>query len=89
MPPQRRLKLFERQEIIKAVKLRIPLRDISNRLNIPYSIVKYIKQKAERRDLQQNDLKRSERPRKLVNIEDQRSYHYTKINTSLLWEEIL
>ena len=89
MAPRGRLKPYERQEIMGGVKLRVSLRDISNQLNIPYSTVKYTKQKAERRDPQQHDLKRSGRPRKSIPEDDQRLYRHTKINTSLLWEEVL
>ena len=89
MPLQRRLKPFERQEILGAAKLRVPLKDISNRLNIAYSTVKYTKQLAERRDQEQHDLPRSGRPRKSTKAQDKRLIRRTHINTSLLWEELL
>ena len=84
MPSQHRLKPFERQEILGAVKLRVPLKDISNRLNISYSTVKYIKQLAERQDQEQHDLPRSRRPHKSIKAQDKRLIRRTYINTSLL-----
>ena len=89
MAPYRRLKPSERQEIIGAAIHRVPLKDVANRLNIPYVTAKRTKQMAEKRDPEQHDLKCSGRPRYSTPAADQRLYRRIKIDTSMLWSEIL
>ena len=69
MPSIHKLKPYERSEIIGQIKARIPLKQISENLNVSYATVRYTKKKAETRDKAQNDLPRKGRPRKATDNE--------------------
>ena len=89
MPRNRRLKPSERLQILRAVKNRVPLRDISHNLHIPYNTVKTIKQKANTRGELQHNLPRSERSRQSTPTADQRLLRHTKIRNNIPWKEVV
>ena len=84
-----RLKPSKRLEIIGAIKNRVPLRDISKNLQVPYGTVKRTKQKANTRDELQHDLPRSGRPRESNPAADKRLYRRTKFRPEMPWKEIV
>ena len=89
MPAQRRLKPSERQQIIGARLSRVPLIEISNRTNIPYSTVKYTWSQYGKRDSEEHDLPRQGRPRKTSEDQDKRLYRYVRIRSDMPWSELL
>ena len=89
MAPYHRLKPHERSEIIGQRKARLPLKQISENLNIPYSTVKYTLKKSETRDEAQHDLPRSGRRRHSTRDQDNRVYRHLRINNNLRWPEVV
>ena len=88
MPPQRRLKPSERSRILGAIDNGVPLKDISNTYNVPYSTVKYTKKKSFERDADQHDLPRQGRPRETSRQGDARLYRRLKRHPETTWSEI-
>ena len=56
MAPQRRLQPYKRLQLLGASIARIPLKEATHRINIPYSTAKYTKKQAFLRYKNQADL---------------------------------
>ena len=78
-----KLKPYERSEIIGQIKARIPLKHISENLNVPYATVQYTKKKAETRYEAQNNLSRKGRPRKATDNEVNHIYRRLRVRNNL------
>ena len=88
MAPQRRLKGYERLEIIGAHNARVPLKEIARNIGIPPSTVRRTVRKSRVRNKWQYDLPRSGRPRESTPTQDNRIYRHLRINNNLRWSEI-
>ena len=89
MPPYTRLKPCQRSEILGAIDAHEPLKDISNRLNVSYSTVKYTKRKRDERPEDQQDLPRQGRPQKMSNSSANRLYRRAKRDNTQTWDIFL
>ena len=89
MPPQRRLKTFERSQLLGALYAGNTLKDAAKKLNIPYSTAQYTKKKALERDDEQHDLDRSGRPRITIKNEENRLYRRARRQPDTQWHELL
>ena len=83
MAPQRRLKGYERLEIIGAHNVRVPLKEIARNIGISPSTVRRTVRKSRVRDEWQHDLPRSGRPRESTPAQDNRIYRHLRINNNL------
>ena len=89
MPSIYRLKPYERSKITSQIKARIPLKQKSENLNVPYATVRYTKKKAETRNEAQNDLPRKGRPRKATDNEVNHTYRRLRVRDNLTWDGVL
>ena len=80
MAPQRRLKGYERLEIIGAYNARVPLKEISRNTDISLSTVRRTVRKSQVRDEWQHDLPRSGRQRESTRAQDNRLHRHLRIN---------
>ena len=89
MPAQRRLKPSERQQIIGAHLSRVPLIEISNKTNIPYSTVKHTWSQYGKHNSEEHDLPRQNQPHKTSEDQNKKLYRYIKIKNDMPWSELL
>lgn len=88
MPKSRELTPNERSEIIGARLNRVPLKEISRNMNIPYSTVKYTWSKREEREqVDQRSLRRSA-PRKTTDDQDNRLYRQLRRHPTTSYKDI-
>ena len=88
MPAQRRLKPSERQQIITARLSRVPLIEISNKTNIPYSTVKYTWSQYEKHNSEEHNLLHQNRLHKTSENQNKKLYKYVKIKNNMPWFEL-
>ena len=88
MAPQRRLKGYERLDIIGAYNARVPLKEISRNTDISLSTVRRTVRKSQVRDEWQHNLPRLGRPRESTRAQDNRLYRYLRINNNFHWSEL-
>ena len=89
MPPQRRLKACERLKLKGHTDSGQSIKDAANALDILYSTARYNFKRQPLRDLDQNDLSRSGRPRITSYEYDTRLYRRAKRSSMIYWSEFL